>query len=147
MAGQHTPSPSDTSNTPILTENSLFAIPSAIDEKIQHEEKLIAQRCIYDSEGKKWGLPVDMTCEPVRRQICLESSPDTNVIESVSDIEPSLAINFPHGGCMKIWRNIISKQSLELTEDEMLTNVVFRRCEYRLCRFLTWLEKHKSTIK
>eukprot|EP00977_Amphora_coffeiformis_P005106 scaffold1071_cov166-Amphora_coffeaeformis.AAC.14 len=145
MPGQRTSSSNDTSSTPFVAVDSAFAIPSTGgDEKIRRDEKLVAQTFIFDSEKKRWGPPTEMTCEPTRKQICLDSSSlDTDVMQSVSDIEPSLEIIFSQGGCVKIWRDVISKKSLELTEEEMLTNVAFRRCEFQFYLTLVRMDKQR----
>ena len=109
-----------------VSMNSVSATPSAVDDP--HDNKWACQSFYFDSERKGWGTPADLTCEPTMKQICIES--DNDAMRSVSDIQPSLEIYMAHGGCVKIWRNVIAKKSLELIKEEMLTDVAFRRCEF-----------------
>mmetsp|Transcript_23455 Transcript_23455/g.44610 ORF Transcript_23455/g.44610 Transcript_23455/m.44610 type:complete len:190 (-) Transcript_23455:1590-2159(-) len=89
----------------------------------QEKTQAVVEKYIFHKEENKWKRQCDYLpdCRPTSKQISGGAESD------VKEIEPSLVIHLLRGGCVKIWRNVVSEEYLERLEEEMTTRVKYRQ--------------------
>lgn len=87
------------------------------------EELQVAEKFLFNESQQKWVKVSAIACGPTSQQIAVDTQ------SAVTDIEPSLVIHLKRGGCVKIWKNVISEELLENIKEEMQSRVKYRQCK------------------